>query len=191
MRIAGPSVAERSRAGCKEQRSAEYWTYSSERRHVRGRAGELCSAAPGAGGVEPSQGFTVSRRPGSARHATPGGYSQQAPRAPNGLNAGWNRELASVWEFRLAPRSGERPTREARRERGVAAPESASSPLPGPLPAFAGRGNRTVTGRRNSWISRQSQTVRCSSPKGRGTNPAGLYWLAKTTRPSPEGKEPQ
>jgi hypothetical protein len=54
LRTAGPSVAERSRAGCKEQRSAEYWTYSSERRRRR--------------------------RPGSARHATPGGYSQQAPR---------------------------------------------------------------------------------------------------------------
>ena len=53
LRIAGPSVAERSRAGCKEQRSAEYWTYSSERRRRR--------------------------RPGSARHAMPGGYSQQAP----------------------------------------------------------------------------------------------------------------
>jgi hypothetical protein len=53
LRIDGPSVAERSRAGCKEQRSAEYWRYSSERRRRR--------------------------RPGSARHATPGGYAQQAP----------------------------------------------------------------------------------------------------------------
>jgi hypothetical protein len=57
LRIAGPSVAERSRAGCKEQRSAEYWTYSSERRR--------------------------SRRPGSAHHATPGGYPQQAPSLHN------------------------------------------------------------------------------------------------------------
>jgi len=54
LRIDGPSVAERGRAGCKEQRSAEYWMYSSERRRRR--------------------------RPGSARHATPGGYAQQAPR---------------------------------------------------------------------------------------------------------------
>jgi hypothetical protein len=32
LRIAGPSPAERSQVGCKEQRSAEYWTYSSKRR---------------------------------------------------------------------------------------------------------------------------------------------------------------
>jgi hypothetical protein len=80
LRIDGLSVAERSRAGCKEQRSVEYLRYSSERRHLRGRAGELCSTALGAGGVEPCQGSTFSRRPDSARHATPGGYAQQAPR---------------------------------------------------------------------------------------------------------------
>jgi len=112
------------RAGCKEQRSAEYWRYSSERRRIRGGAGELCSAAPGAGGVEPSQyrpwpkagsfrretwqpltrlaalgdlsplrsaprgevvsgqGSTEGGRPGSARHATPGGYASGAHALP-------------------------------------------------------------------------------------------------------------
>ena len=85
LRIDGPSVAERSRAGFKEQRSAEYLRYSSERRHLRGGAGELCSTAPGAGGVEPCQGSTFSRRPDSARHATPGGYAQQAPKRWQGL----------------------------------------------------------------------------------------------------------
>jgi hypothetical protein len=75
-------------------------------------------------------------------------------RAPNSLDVWQNRELASVRGIRLAPRSGERPTREARRERGAATPESVSAPLPSPLPAFAGRGNRTVPGRRNSWVPR-------------------------------------
>ena len=44
-------------------------------------------------------------------------------RAPNGLNVGRNRELAIVREDRLAAHRAERPTREARRERGEAARE--------------------------------------------------------------------
>jgi len=71
LRIDGPSVAERTRAGCKEQRSAEYWMYSSERRRRR--------------------------RPSSARHATPGGYAQQAPRQPRAEPVGFADSEAS-WE---------------------------------------------------------------------------------------------
>jgi len=121
-------------------------------------------------------------------------YTSQAvlfvpPRAPNGLNVGWNRELASVREVRLAPRSGERPTREARRERGLAERESASAPLPNPLPAFAGRGNRTVPRRCNPWISRYSQTVRCSRGRlffGRGSG--SIASPAQRQRPPTEGR---
>jgi hypothetical protein len=46
--------------------------------------------------------------------------------------------------------------------RGSAERERASAPLPSPLPAFAGRGNLTVYGRRIPWISRRSGTVRIS-----------------------------
>ena len=45
LRIAGPSVAERSRAGCKERRSAECWKCSSERRRNR-RPGSAHQAMP-------------------------------------------------------------------------------------------------------------------------------------------------
>ena len=76
--------------------------------------------------------------------------------------------LRASGKFASPRESGERSTREARRERGTAERERASAPLPSPLPAFAGRGNRTVPGRRNSWISRQSQTVRCPSAPRRG-----------------------
>jgi len=55
-----------------------------------------------------------------------------------------------------------RPTREARGGRG-ARPRAGSAPLPSPLPAFAGRGNRTVTRSSNSWIPRLDQTVQYSS----------------------------
>ena len=74
LRMDGPSVAERSRAGCKEQRSAEYWRYSSERRRRR-RPGE---GAAKPRGQEAGRGGPSARR-ASARHATPGGYAQQAP----------------------------------------------------------------------------------------------------------------
>ena len=70
----GPSVAERSRAGCKEQRSAEYWRYSSERRRRR-RPGE---GAAKPRGQEAGRGGPSARR-ASARYATPGGYARQAP----------------------------------------------------------------------------------------------------------------
>jgi Zn-dependent alcohol dehydrogenases len=66
--------------------------------------------------VEPlSVGWHAARRGRAAAHSVSG-----PAWAPNGLNAGQNRELASVREIRLAPRSGERPTREARRVRGRA-----------------------------------------------------------------------
>jgi hypothetical protein len=102
--------------------------------------------------------------------------------ARDGFIQPWNPGVASVWEFRLAPRERARASgnfaspRESGRGRGEAAGagvgcvgpevpaglrgrrakrggrgerparESASAPLPHPLPAAAGRGNRTVTG---------------------------------------------
>jgi hypothetical protein len=63
LRIAGPSVAERDGVGCKEQRSAEYWKYSSERRRSRVGRDELRSAMPFAGGLEPAQGSNKDSRP--------------------------------------------------------------------------------------------------------------------------------
>jgi hypothetical protein len=59
--------------------------------------------------------------------------------------AGGIESLRASGNFASPRESGERPTREARRERGSAARESVSAPLPSPLPAAAGRGNRTVT----------------------------------------------
>ncbi len=85
------------------------------------------------------------------------------PRAPNGLNAVQNRELASARKIHLAPRSGERSTREARRVRGSAMQESALAPHPNPLPAARGEGNRRVHVRSNFLNSRHCQPVRCSS----------------------------
>ena len=56
-------MAERSRAGGKEQRSAKYWRYSGERRRSRVGRDELCSAMPFAGGLEPAQGSNKDSRP--------------------------------------------------------------------------------------------------------------------------------
>jgi tetratricopeptide (TPR) repeat protein len=84
-----------------------------------------------------------------------------APGASNGLNVGQNRQLASVEKIRLAPRSGERPTREARRVRGSAARQS-EPPLSLALSPLRGARESERAGRRNWWISWQSQTVRCS-----------------------------
>ena len=84
LRIDGPSLAERSRVGCKEQRSAEYRAYSSEWRRKRVGGVELGSAMPVAGGLEPFQGSNpADDLAPPARRC--GGYAQQAPRAPNGL----------------------------------------------------------------------------------------------------------
>ena len=91
---------------------------------------------------------------------------ERAARAPNGLNLGQNRELASVQKKFASPRAAGRGRRAKRGGRGTRPRESAR-PSPSPSPRFAGRGNRIVPGRRNSWISRLGQTVRCSSSAGR------------------------
>ena len=70
MRIDGPSLAERSRVGCKELRSAEYRAYSSERRRKRVGGVELGSAMPAREAWNPSrvptQQTTWLRPPGDA-----------------------------------------------------------------------------------------------------------------------------
>jgi len=105
------------------------------------------------------------------RQLFPRGRAQQdrnkgevaASHAPNNGGGASRGALERASRNFASPReSGERPTREARRVRGPAR-KSAFAPLPSPLPACAGRGNRTMPRRRNSWISRLDQTVRRSS----------------------------
>ena len=95
MRIDGPSLAERSRVGCKDQRSAEYRAYSSERRRKRVGGVELGSAMPVAGGLEPFQGSNpADDLAPPARRC--GGYAQQAPSFPICSTATWNLSEGNV-----------------------------------------------------------------------------------------------
>jgi hypothetical protein len=48
--------------------------------------------------------------------------------------------LTRIRKIHLAPRSGQRLTREARRVRGLAVRESSAAPHPDPLPASRGEG---------------------------------------------------
>lgn len=82
-----------------------------------------------------------------------------AARAANSLNASRNREPVRLKNSPRPAQRGEADVRSAAGE-GFDRVKAHPCPSPSPSPRCTGRGNRKVPGRRNSWITRPSQTVR-------------------------------
>jgi hypothetical protein len=80
-------------------------------------------------------------------------------RAANSLNASRNREPVRLKNSPRPAQRGEADVRSAAGE-GFDRLKAYACPSPSPSPRCAGRGNRKVPRRRNSWITRPSQTVR-------------------------------
>ena len=80
-----------------------------------------------------------------------------AARAANSLNASRNREPVRLKNL---PRPAQRGEADVRSAAGEGFDRVKAYPCPSPSPRCAGRRNRKVPGRRNSWITWPSQTVR-------------------------------